>query len=249
MSATDGPASAPRQAGRGAQPFLPRWVRFGMMPFTLALIISMVISAEMYVHARNAAATPSPLVQLMGLSDGSGNAAPAFTLTDQHNKTVALTRFRGKAVLLAFMDSHCTQVCPVLAQEFRLAEHDLGSTASRVAFVAVNVNPMGESVSAVEQFSQTHGLTSLANWYFLTGPTTALQAVWKAYGITVIVPKAATQTVHADYLYFLDPNGRERYIASPQVDQRKDGTGYLPPGDLNQWGQGIATYLRKSLAR
>lgn len=249
MSATDGPASAQRRRRRGAQPFLPRWVRFGMMPFTLALIVSMVISAEMYVHARKAATSISPQVQLMGLSDMNGRIAPGFTLTDQHGKPVAVSTFRGKAVLLAFMDSRCTQVCPVVAQEMLLAERDLGSAASRVAFVGVNVDPMGESVTAVQQFSKLHGLSKLPNWYFLTGTTAALQAVWKAYGIEVIVPKGATQTEHAAYLYFLDPAGKERYLASPQVDQRPNGTGYLPGGLLDQWGQGIATYLRKSLAR
>ena len=108
---------------------------------------------------------------------------------------------------------------------------------------------MAESVADVEHFTRIHGLARMKNWYFLTGPTSALKAVWKTYGIEVIVPKNATQTVHADYLYFIHPRGRERYLASPQVDQRKNGTGYLPQGQLTQWGQGITTYLEKTLAR
>ena len=228
---------------------MPRWVRFAMLPFTLALVVSMAANAYVYPHAQNAAATPSPLVQLMGLSDGSGSPAPGFTLTDQHHHPVALSGFRGKAVLVAFMDSRCTQICPVLAQEFRLAERDLGPDATRVAFVGINVNPMANSVAAVEQFSQLHGLASIANWYILTGSTAAVEAVWKAYGIEVIVPKGADQTVHAAYLYFLDPAGLERYSASPEADQRPNGTGYLPQSQLSRWGQGIANYLQKSLSR
>lgn len=232
-----------------ATPLFPRWVRFGVMPFVLALAVSMAVSAYFAVRARNAANTVNPLVQLMGLSDLNGHPAPGFTLTDQGGKPVSLSAFRGSAVLLAFMDSRCTSVCPVLAQEFLLAQRDLGNAASRVAFVAVNVDPMGESVATVAHFTQLHGLSKLHNWYFLTGSTPALQAVWKAYGIEVIVPKGATQTIHADYLYFLGPGGRERYLASPQVDTRKNGTGYLPQATLTQWGQGIATYLQDSLAR
>ncbi len=249
MSARSVPAQGTEPSMREAQPFPPRWVTFGVMPFVLALAVSMATSAYLYEHARNAAVTPSPLVQLMGLSDGSGRGAPGFTLTDQHGKRVSLSAFRGKAVLLAFMDSRCTQVCPVLAQEFLLAQHDLGRSASQVAFVAVNVDPMGEAVATVEHFSQVHGLSRLPNWYFLTGPTATLQTVWDAYGIEVIVPKGATQTIHADYLYFLGPNGHERYIASPQVDQRTNGTGYLPRASLAEWGHGIAVYLRRSLVK
>ncbi|MHB1927878.1 MAG: SCO family protein [Acidimicrobiales bacterium] len=249
MTILDEPGQAEGRPQRAPQPLLPRWVTFGVMPFVLAATISMAASAYLYVHARNAAAIPSPMVQLMGLSDGSGRPAPGFALTDQHGKVVSLSALRGKAVLVAFMDSRCTQVCPVLAQEFLLAQRDLGRAAARVAFVGVNVDPMGESVAAVEHFTQIHGLSRLPNWYFLTGPTASLEAVWNAYGIQVFIPKGANQTVHADYLYFLGPHGRERYIASPQVDQRKNGTGYLPQGDLTKWGQGIATYLRRSLAK
>ncbi|MHB8296894.1 MAG: SCO family protein [Acidimicrobiales bacterium] len=240
---------------RSAPPLLPRWLTFAVMPFFLAASASMATSAYFFVHSGSAPASgappgaaPSPTAQLMGLSDGSGRPAPGFALTDQHGKPVSLSAFRGKAVLVAFMDSRCTVVCPVLAQEFLLAQRDLGRTASRVAFVAVNVDPMGETVAAVEHFTQVHGLSRMPNWYFLTGPTAALKTVWNAYGIQVVIPKGATQTVHADYLYFIGPNGHERYIASPLVDQRKNGTGYLPRASLTKWGQGIATYLRRSLA-
>ena len=246
---TEEVAASPEPATPGPKPMFPRWLTFAVLPFTMALVVAMAVSAYLYQRAQNAASTPNPLVQLMGLSDMPGAQAPGFTLTDQHGRPIALSAFRGKAVLLAFMDSRCTEVCPVLAQEFRLAEQNLGSQASKVAFIGVNVDPMAESVADVEHFTRIHGLAGMKNWYFLTGPTSALKAVWKTYGIEVIVPKNAAQTVHADYLYFIDPRGRERYLASPQVDQRKNGTGFLPQGQLTQWGQGITTYLEKTLAR
>lgn len=235
---------------------LPRWISFGLLPFLLALTLTLAVFAyrnhQQLVSALGgsgtaaaAGAQPSPLRQLMGLSDVPARAAPGFTLTDQHGRSLSLASLRGKPVLLAFLDSRCTAVCPVLAQEFALADHDLGALAAHVMLVGVNVNPMATSVADVAKFDQLHGLAALPNWHFLTGPVSQLRRVWAAYGITVIVPKGATQTTHADYLYFLTPGGQERYLASPQVDQRRDGTGYLPQPTLNQWGQGIATYLRR----
>ncbi len=218
-----------------------------MLPFILSLAVSMAASAYVYLRARSAGDTVNPLAQLMGLGDLYGRAAPPFSLTDQRGTQISLSALRGRAVLLAFMDSRCTSVCPVGADEFLLAEHDLGASASRIDFVAVNVNPLSESVAAVAHFTRLHGLSKLHNWYFLTASTPVLDAVWKAYGIEVILPKGATQTVHADYLYFIDRAGRERYLASPQVAIREDGTGYLPRATLTQWGQGIATYLERSL--
>src|SRR5437763_11194478 len=39
--------------------------------------------------------------------------APDFTLTDQFNRPVSLSSFRGRVVILAFNDSECTTVCPL----------------------------------------------------------------------------------------------------------------------------------------
>lgn len=221
------------------------------MPFVFSLSLALAITA--YLHAHNGQYgqyTPSPLRQLMNLSDlPPGRLAPDFNLVDQAGQSVSLGQLRGKAILLAFMDSHCTQVCPVLAQEFILANQDLGSLASKVAFVGVNVNSMAASVSDVATFTRLHGLSHLNNWYFLTGSAAKLVPVWKAYGIAVFLPKNATQTVHADYLYFITPSGHERYIATPIVDQAKNGRGFLPQTTLKQWGQGIATYLSRILEK
>lgn len=230
---------------RPLRPFLPRWITFGVMPFMLAMSIAMASSAYIYVHSHQGSQAISARAELMGLSDLPGQAAPAFSLTDQHGRQVTLSDFRGKAVLLTFMDTQCTEICPVIAQEILLARRDLGAASSKVAFVAVNVNPNANSVSAVEHFSQIHGLAGLSNWYFLTGSAAALRAVWKEYNIQVIVPKGRGQTTHAAYMYFIGPRGHGRYLASPQADQRSNGTGYLPQPTLAQWGQDIAHYLRK----
>jgi len=220
-----------------------------MLPFTLAVVVSMI--AGSYLSARDpiVAVAGDPLTNLMGIADLGSRPAPGFTLTDQNGRQMSLAGLRGRAVLMAFIDDRCTEVCPVLAQEFRRADESLGSTAERVALVGINVNPGAESPADLRSFDRLHGLDALANWYFLTGTTSQLEAVWKSYGIEVTLPVGVDQTTHAAYLYFLDPSGRERYIASPHVDQRGDGTGYLPPSDLARWGTGIAAYLKRSLGR
>lgn len=231
---------------------LVRWLSFGALPFAVSLALAMAVTA--YAGRAGAssglslAAGSSGSVtteQLMNLSPLQPRQAPGFTLTDQHGRRVTLAGFRGKAVLLGFYDPRCTQVCPVVAQMLVQAEKDLGRRADRVAFVGVNVDPAAESVADVRRFSAVHGLAGLPNWYFLTGPTDRLAAVWGDYGIEVSLPAGAAETVHGDYLYFLDPLGTERYLAEPLAGQR-NGAGYLPAGTIATWGQGIARYLTLS---
>lgn len=45
-------------------------------------------------------------------------------------------------------------------------------------------------------------------------------------------------------MYFINPQGRERYLASPQVSHTESGTSYLPADQITTWGQGIATLAR-----
>lgn len=226
-----------------------RWACFAVVPFGAAFVVALAVTA--YIETRGQTVTGAPagpqsaptLARLMNLSPVPERAAPGFTLTDQHGQLVSLAGFRGRTVLLAFIDSRCTEVCPVIAQELIAAGRDLGRAADRVAFVAVNVDPAAESVADVQRFSVAHGLSRLPNWYFLTGPTRQLAAVWGAYGIEVELPRGASQAIHQDYLFFVNPLGRERFLAEPFADQHRDGTGYLPAGTVARWGQGIARYL------
>lgn len=181
--------------------------------------------------------------------------APGFTLTDQTGRTMSLSGFRGKVVVLYFMDDHCTDICPIVSEEFVDAYHDLGPLAGKVVFAAVNVNPYYPSVRAVAAFSAEHQLTTIPGWHYFTGPVPALRATWHAYNISVSGTRA--NLVHSSPVYFINPQGRERYLGTAQGTRQarprfaydtKSETGYVPPGQITEWGHGIAL-LARSLAQ
>jgi putative membrane protein len=181
-----------------------------------------------------------PAINLMGLSPVPARAAPGFRLTDQNGRTLALSSLRGKVVVLNFMDPHCTDICPLVSQEFVDAQHDLGKAAGHVVFAAVNVNQFFNRVSDVAAFSNEHQLSSIPSWHFFTGPLNSLQATWRGYAVAVTAPNPNADIVHTSVMYFIGPDGRERYIAVPVDDHTTSGTAYLPPGQITAWGQGIA---------
>src|SRR6266568_3995150 len=82
------------------------------------------------------ASVSTSLADMMQLSPVPPVTAPGFTLTDQSGRQVSLASFRGSTVVLTFMDSHCTDICPLVSREFIDAHRELGSTARRVVFVA-----------------------------------------------------------------------------------------------------------------
>lgn len=181
---------------------------------------------------------------LMSLSPIPHNLAPSFSLVDQFGKPVTLKSLRGRVVVLEFMDPHCTDICPIVSQEYIDAYHDLGKSASKAAFVAVNVNQYFNSPSDMLTFSNAHGLNSIPSWKFMTGGVTALQTVWKEYGVQVEAPNPKADIIHSSVVYFIGPNGKESYFAAPADDHTKSGAAFLPASQLAAWGNGIATIVR-----
>lgn len=200
--------------------------------------------------ATNAGAPADSRDQFMGLAAAGGAVAPDVSMTDQTGQTVSLSGLeqQGKVVVLEFMDSHCTDICPIISQEFKVAYQQLGPDATKVAFVAVNVNPFHNTVADVAGFTDEQGLNQVPTWHFLTASVPQLQQAWKAYGVAVQAPDAKADVIHSDYLYFIDATGRQRYIASPTEDHTAAGTPYLPAGQVRQWGIDIASVARQMVS-
>ena len=183
-------------------------------------------------------------VNLMGLSPVPARTAPGFTLTDQDGRTVSLSSLRGKVVVLEFMDPHCTDICPIVSQEYVDAHRDLGALAGRVVFAAVNVNQYHAAVSDMMAYSREQRLNAIPGWHFLTGPIPDLRKVWDGYEIAVEASGPNADIVHTSAVYFIDPASRERFVAAPMADHNSSGASYLPAGQITAWGQGIAQVAR-----
>lgn len=187
---------------------------------------------------------PTSTANLMGLSPVHTTAAPAFTLTDQFGHALSMRDFKGHAVVLEFMDTHCTDICPLISEEFVDAYHDLGAVADRVTFIAINVNKYHARIADVAAFSRAHQLDSIPSWHFFTGPLSELQATWRHYGVEVISPSPRADVIHSSYVYFIDAQGRERYLGDPTDDHTASGASYLPANQITAWGKGIAEVAR-----
>ena len=180
------------------------------------------------------------LANLMQLSPVPGVRAPGFTLTDQRGHTMSLASLRGKVVVLEFMDPHCTDICPIVSQEFVDAYHELGAQAGKVVFAAINVNQYHATVANMATFSNAQRLNTIPSWHFFTGPVPALQTAWRNYDVEVSAPNPNADIIHTSSVYFIDAQGRERFVASPMVDHTANGTSYLPLAQISDWAGGIA---------
>jgi cytochrome oxidase Cu insertion factor (SCO1/SenC/PrrC family) len=199
----DQAAGAPRSYRPPARLALILGAILGLVALTLAVLTSSRGTAQ----STSPAAGPSAIGAGGGFPIG-GRLAPNFTLVDQFGRPVSFSSLRGKEVALAFIDSHCTTVCPLTAEILRQARNQLGPADSkRVALVAVNANPAAARVADVYQFSAEHGM--LHQWMFLTGSPAQLDAIYREYQVYVAVQKGGG-VEHDSATFIIGPDGRER---------------------------------------
>lgn len=150
--------------------------------------------------------------------------APDFTLTDSAGRTFSLHDYRGKAVAITFLYTHCPDICPAVAGNLSIAAHDMGSRVSGAAFIVVSVDPQHDTPASVDQFTSEHDLGWLGlGWRYGLGDQAQLAQVWNDYGIGVapltaaqsspqLVAAGYLEVTHEAVLYLIDKRGRERAV-------------------------------------
>ena len=83
----------------------------------------------------------------------------------------------------------------------------------------------------------------IPNWHFLTGPAADLEGVWNEYGIRVHA-SCGGAIAHSSIIYFIAPDGTERYIAASMGAHLSTGPIDLPAIRPADWRQGIALVAR-----
>jgi cytochrome oxidase Cu insertion factor (SCO1/SenC/PrrC family) len=202
----DAPSAAPWWQ-RVTLPYLTR-----TLAAVAAVAIVLVGSAPMAIAAVNRNVDPVLTEALDGTPNALDVPAPAFSLVDQRGDPVTLAALRGHVVAMTFLDPVCTTDCPLIAQEFRLADQQLAGDGHQVDFVAVVANPIYRSSSFTNAFDQQEGLNHLANWYYLTGSLPELQRVWNAYGVLIDTVSNGAMVAHSDLAVVIDASGHERDV-------------------------------------
>jgi cytochrome oxidase Cu insertion factor (SCO1/SenC/PrrC family) len=224
LALSPGPVTAPEPVSAGAPALAwrdrvrPASLRRSVAATSVRTVASLgAVGLIILGAAPMAAAQASPVADpilaeaINGSSVPLNFPVPAFSLTDQHGRTVTLASLRGKVVLLTFLDDTCSVDCPLIAQEFRQAGQLLSADTRRVALVAINYNPLNTQVSYIQAFDRQEGLAGVPNWLYLTGTRAQLEQVWRRYGVAPaeILP-AGSMVGHGDYAFVIDQAGHLR---------------------------------------
>jgi protein SCO1/2 len=139
-----------------------------------------------------------------------------FTLQDQRGQRVRLRDLHGKVVVLTFLYTSCTDICPLVAAKLREANGALRDGRGDVVFLAVTVDPERDTVARMAEYSRRWGMFD--HWHFLTGSARELEPVWRYYWVGEVRRAARGQAgsaadheiQHAAPVHLIDRAGRVR---------------------------------------
>lgn len=138
--------------------------------------------------------------------------APPLVLRNYLGQRVDISSYRGKAVLVTFIYTHCPDVCPLITSNLRVAQNLMGrAAASRMQIVAVSVDPRGDTRRTVAAFLSRHEMTG--RMQYLVGSARELAAVWKAWGVGSERDAKDPELVeHSGLLYGITGSGKRLTI-------------------------------------
>lgn len=159
---------------------------------------------------QNAVVTPPPYSWSAGK-----RPAPGFLLRDQAGGPVSLTSYRGRPVIVTFIDPVCRNVCPLEAKVLDQADQQM-PLAQRPEILAVSVDRYANSRADLLKDARKWNL--VPQWRWAVGSPARLAAVWKSYKVSVsakrvkVAGKTITSITHTAAAYIIDKTGHERAL-------------------------------------
>jgi protein SCO1/2 len=139
--------------------------------------------------------------------------APRTVLTDSNGKPFQLASLEGKVVVVSFIYTTCTGICPGTTQAMARARDALKEAklwGTSVEFVSITLDPGRDAPGVLRQYAKLFRADD-PPWHFLTGPPEKVHSAIAAWGMWVkALPSGALD--HPSRIFLLDPRGHQREI-------------------------------------
>lgn len=149
----------------------------------------------------------SEKAQFAGAEASPPKPAAPLRLDNYLGGPVDLESYKGKAVLITFIYTHCPDVCPLIVSHIKTALALLGPKAKEVQVIAVSTDPRGDNPKTVAAFLKEHQMTG--RMQYLIGSQAELGHAWKDWGIVAKPAKAGRDLVeHSALIYGIGADGK-----------------------------------------
>ena len=144
-------------------------------------------------------------------------SAPGFVLRDQRGRRVSVAAYRGRPVVVTFIDPLCRNLCPLEAKVLNDVVGRMPS-AQRPEILAVSVDVYAGADRRANLLQDVHSWRLVPQWRWAVGSPAQLAAVWRRYGVGVKVTTRRIEGRTIDYIthteaaFVVDGSGHERAL-------------------------------------
>ena len=159
----------------------------------------------------------------------AGKIGKKFELTDQRGELVSNFTHGGKAAILTFLFSDCTDVCPIVTSQIKAALAN-SEKLSHIPVIIITVDPGIDDQQTRLDFVDKWDLTS--NWHFLSGDHHLLSDIWNSYHVNPLNTPVNTQqglqnslvakykVIHTTPVYLLDIKGKPTILHTTPINSK-----------------------------
>ncbi len=204
-----------REAG-GQTPIKRWWVIPGLAALMMLAIAAPIVLVVDLRRSEAASPSTASIVTPPPYSWAAGRRpAPGFVLRDQNGRRESIAQFRGRPLIVTFVDPLCRNLCPL---EAHLLNQVVGSmpAARRPAILAVSVDVYADARADLLQ--DEHKWELVPQWHWAVGRPAELAAVWRRYhiGVNVVRKRIGSTRInyitHTEAAYLIDATGHERAL-------------------------------------
>ncbi len=207
------------RAGDGRHPTWRRWALPGFAILCgLAVGVPIVLLTSLRHRGVPSSTQVSSLVSPPPFSWPAGRrSAPEFVLHDQNGRPVSIAAYRGRPVIVTFIDPLCRNLCPLEAKVLNDVVARMPAS-ERPEILAVSVDVYANADRRANLLQDVRKWELVPQWRWAVGRPAQLAAVWKHYeiGVLVTTKRIAGATInyitHTEAAYIVDATGHERAL-------------------------------------
>jgi protein SCO1/2 len=136
-----------------------------------------------------------------------GSEPGSYAFTDTAGKRVTLADYRGRPLVVSFVYTACSQVCPTTTRFLGKAVDEARKVVGRDAFnvVSIGFNPPADNPMTLRLFAKQHGIDD-ARWDFLTPASGVPEGLARDFGFAYEARSGGFE--HLTQVTILDSGGR-----------------------------------------
>jgi protein SCO1/2 len=153
---------------------------------TLAFVVaSTITTVAQYAFAQDGADPHAHhhMMKGMTMTSTADYTLPAVMLVRDDGQTVSLKNEvdDGRPVVLTFIYTSCTTICPMISQTLSQLQSELGADRDKVHLVSISIDPEQDTPEHLREYAKKFGAGP--EWQHYTGTVAASVATQRAFNV------------------------------------------------------------------